>query len=122
MRGNFAGFFSQTTQRISEIIKKGWLGIAPSQQTNICVLVAVVTLVILVVSVTAIVRPAIVRSVIWVAAVIAVATWVVAISRISVVAVSVRRVTNSNWSDPNRNLSVSLFHRNQSQSYCYQWK
>jgi hypothetical protein len=46
------------------------------------------------------------------------------VSRISVVAVPVRWVTESDSyrADSNRNPSVSLFHRYESQSDCYQWK
>ena len=68
----------------------------------------------------------IVCSVVWIAAVVTVvATRVITIvSRISVVAVPVCRVTESDsyWADSNRNLSVGLFHRHESQSDCCQWK
>lgn len=130
MLGNLAGFFSQTAQRDSRIIwqlrqKKAGLELLQASQLQLCVLVAVVTLVILVISVTAIVRPSIIRAVIWITPVIAIiASRIIAISWISVVAVPVRGVTesNSNRADSNRNLSISLFHRNQSESDRYQWK
>ena len=72
----------------------------------------------LVVSVNAVtavvVRPpsVVISAVIWIAPVIAVITsWIISIVPwVTVIA------------DPDRNLSVSLFHRDQSESDCYQWK
>jgi hypothetical protein len=81
----------------------------------------VITLVMFVISMP-VVGPTtvVIRSVIWITPVIA--AWVIAITRISVVAIPVCGVTDSDWANSNRNLSISLFHWNQSQPDCYQWK
>jgi len=82
----------------------------------------------LVIAMAVVVRPStvVIRS-IWITAVVAVVASriiPIPISRRSVVAVTISGITEADpyASDPDRHLSVSLFCRNESESYCYQWK
>src|SRR5262245_4574864 len=128
---HFAGFFPQTPRGRSAInwaVKKlAWNRFQASQLNahQPCALVMVViTLVMLVIAFSAVVvRPTstVICSVIWITPVIAViAARIITIS-ISGIAVPVCGVTesDSDRADSNRNLGISLFHRNQSQADCY---